>query len=67
MLVTVLGPDLAGWPGALLGQPAAWTVPIAFAVMVLGLAGHAGGGCPADVGRTMLQLHAPDVGSGSSA
>ncbi|HEX3308224.1 MAG TPA: cation acetate symporter, partial [Streptosporangiaceae bacterium] len=36
VLVTVLGPPLSGWPGALLAEPAAWTVPISFAVMVLG-------------------------------
>jgi Na+(H+)/acetate symporter ActP len=48
-----------GWPGALLAQPGAWTVPTAFAVMVVGslLTRRR---CPADVGRTMLLLHAPD-------
>ena len=56
---TVLGPDLGGWPGALLAQPAAWTVPTAFAVMVaVSLATPRR--VPADVGRTMLQLHAPE-------
>jgi Na+(H+)/acetate symporter ActP len=59
VLVTVLGPPLSGWPGALLAQPAAWTVPTAFAVMVLGsLASQKR--VPADVGRTMVQLHAPE-------
>jgi Na+(H+)/acetate symporter ActP len=59
VLVTVLGPPLGGWPGALLAQPAALTVPIAFAVMVLGsLATQRS--VPPDVGRTMVQLHAPE-------
>jgi cation/acetate symporter len=59
VLVTVLGPPLSGWPGALLAQPAAWTVPTAFAVMVLGsLASQKR--VPADVGRTLVLLHAPE-------
>jgi Na+(H+)/acetate symporter ActP len=55
---TVLGGP-GGWPGALLAQPAAWTVPTAFAVMIAGslLTRRA---VPADVGRTMLTLHAPE-------
>ena len=59
VLATVVGPDLDGWPGALLAQPAAWTVPTAFAVMVVvSLATHRR--VPTDVGRTMLQMHAPE-------
>jgi Na+(H+)/acetate symporter ActP len=59
VLATVLGPDLGGWPGELLAQPAAWTVPTAFAIMVaVSLATQRR--APADVGRTMLQLHAPE-------
>ena len=59
VLITVLGPPLSGWPGTLLAEPAAWTVPISFAVMVLGsLATRRQ--VPADVGRTMVQLHAPE-------
>ena len=59
VLITVLGPKLSGWPGALLAEPAAWSVPISFAVMVLGsLASQKR--VPADVGRTMVQLHAPE-------
>ena len=59
VLITVLGPPLSGWPGTLLAEPAAWTVPISFAVMVFGsLATQKA--VPADVGRTMVQLHAPE-------
>jgi Na+(H+)/acetate symporter ActP len=59
VLLTVLGPSLDGWPGALLAQPAAWTVPTAFAVMVLTSLATSGR-VPADVGRTMVRLHAPE-------
>ena len=59
VLVTVLGPPLSGWPAQLVGQPAAWTVPLAFAVMIVGsLLTHRR--VPRDVGATMLRLHAPE-------
>ncbi|OJF11490.1 sodium/solute symporter [Couchioplanes caeruleus] len=59
VLLTVMGPPLSGWSGELIGQPAAWTVPLAFTVMV-------GGSLltkrriPQGVGATMLRLHAPE-------
>jgi Na+(H+)/acetate symporter ActP len=55
----VVGPQ-PGWGGALLAQPAALTVPIAFTVMVLGslLTRER---APVDVARTMVRLHAPEV------
>jgi cation/acetate symporter len=59
VLFTVLGPDLRGWPGALLAEPAAWTVPAAFAVMVVASRLTAAQ-VPPDVGRTLVQLHAPE-------
>ncbi|HEX6755432.1 MAG TPA: cation acetate symporter, partial [Mycobacteriales bacterium] len=59
VLLTVLGPELSGWPRALLAQPAAWTVPTAFAVMVL-VSLATSRRVPPDIGRTMLQLHAPE-------
>jgi cation/acetate symporter len=59
VLLTVFGVALPGWWGALTGQPAAWTVPLAFAVMVaVSLATRRR--VPATVGITMLRLHAPD-------
>ena len=59
VLFTVLGPELSGWPAVLIAQPAAWTVPLAFTVMVTGsLATRRR--APADVNATMLRLHAPD-------
>ncbi|MFP5345468.1 MAG: cation acetate symporter, partial [Actinomycetes bacterium] len=58
-VVTMLGGAISGWPGVLLAQPAAWTVPLAFVVMVTvslatrrRVSGH--------VGRLMVRLHAPE-------
>lgn len=59
VLVTVLGPPVPGWLAVLIGQPAAWTVPLAFAVMVaVSLATRHR--LPATVATIMLRLHAPD-------
>jgi cation/acetate symporter len=60
VLVTVAGPPLAGWPAALVAQPAAWTVPLAFATMVAASLATRGR-IRADVGATMLRLHAPEA------
>ncbi|HET6213490.1 MAG TPA: cation acetate symporter, partial [Micromonosporaceae bacterium] len=60
VLVTVLGPPLHGWTAALVAQPAAWTVPLAFAVMVT-VSSLTRTRVPAAVGATMLRLHAPDA------
>ena len=60
VLATLSGVVDRGWPAALLAQPAAWSVPTAFAVMV-GVSLATRGRIPASVGRTMLQLHAPEV------
>ena len=59
VLITVLGPPLDGWAADVVGQPAAWTVPLAFLVMVVGSLLSARR-VPADVGATMLRLHAPE-------
>ncbi|MEV4810153.1 cation acetate symporter [Micromonospora avicenniae] len=60
VLVTVVGPPLSGWPATLVAQPAAWTVPLAFTVTVL-VSAATRRRVPADVGATMLRLHAPDT------
>ena len=59
VLAALAGLVERGWPAALLAQPAAWTVPTAFAVMV-GVSLATASRVPADVGRTMLLLHAPE-------
>ncbi|OZV77908.1 cation acetate symporter [Micromonospora echinospora] len=59
VLLTVVGPPLTGWPATLIAQPAAWTVPLAFTVMVaVSVASRRR--LPADVATTMLRLHTPE-------
>jgi Na+(H+)/acetate symporter ActP len=58
-LSTLAGEDPAGWLGVLLGQPAVWTVPISFAVMIVVSLASADR-VPASVGRIMIRLHAPE-------
>jgi cation/acetate symporter len=59
VLVTMTGVAGGGWAGTLLAQPAAWTVPLAFAVMVL-VSLATPGSQPAGVNRTMVRLHTPE-------
>lgn len=49
----------SGWPAALLAEPAAWIVPLVFAVMVVASL-LTRSRIPADVGRVLLRLHAPE-------
>jgi len=51
------GPD--GWLGVLMSQPAAWTVPIGFGLMV-GVSLLTRGDVPGNVSRTMVRLHTPE-------
>jgi cation/acetate symporter len=60
VLVTVVGPPLSGWPAILVAQPAAWSVPLAFTVMVIASAASRRR-APRDVGATMLRLHTPET------
>ena len=59
VLVTVLGGPRGGWFGVLLAQPAAVTVPLAFAVMILASRATRSR-IPVDIGRIMVLLHAPE-------
>lgn len=59
-VLNLAGIDASGWSGALLTQPAAWSVPLAFAVMVvvsLATAGRA----PAHARRFLVRLHTPET------
>jgi Na+(H+)/acetate symporter ActP len=58
-LATLAGKDPADWLGAVLAQPAVWTVPISFAVMIVVSLASAGR-VPESAGRIMLRLHAPE-------
>jgi len=65
--LTMIDAGRGGWLGALLTEPAAWSVPLAFATMIVGslLSAHR---VPANVARTMVRLHTPeslDVDRGS--
>jgi Na+(H+)/acetate symporter ActP len=60
VLLAINGSDLEGWPAALVAQPAAWSVPLAFAVMI-GVSLATRNRIPPDAGRTMLRLHAPET------
>lgn len=59
-MAQITGGPYGGLVGALLAQPAAWTVPIAFFVMVVAsfLTPHR---VPAGVARTMVRLHTPET------
>jgi cation/acetate symporter len=60
VLLTVLGFTAPGWASVLIRQPAAWTVPLAFTVMVaVSLATRHR--LPPTVSTTMLRLHTPDA------
>ncbi len=60
VLTTLTGTVTTGWPAALLAAPAAWTVPLTFAVMI-GTSAATRHTAPRDVDRTMLRLHAPEA------
>jgi Na+(H+)/acetate symporter ActP len=59
VLVTMIAGPARGWSGALLEQPAAWAVPLTFVVMI-GVSILTRSRVPADVGRVMTRLHAPE-------
>jgi cation/acetate symporter len=60
VVLTLVGVARDGWPGALVSQPAAWTVPAAFATMVL-VSLLTPSRLPVHVNRTMVRLHTPEA------
>ncbi len=60
VLVNVIGPPSGGWPKALFGQPAAWTMPLAFltVIVVSKLTPHR---IPRGTARSMVRLHTPEA------
>ena len=57
ILATILGYTSSGWAGTLLSEPAAWSVPLAFATMVVVSRLTRP---PADVASKMFALHTPE-------
>ncbi|GAA2863305.1 hypothetical protein GCM10010517_22330 [Streptosporangium fragile] len=60
VLMTIGGGPHTGLLGALLAQPAAWTVPVAFLVMIV-VSLFTPGRVPPNVARTMVRLHTPET------
>jgi Na+(H+)/acetate symporter ActP len=58
--VTMASGPYDGWAGALLAQPAAWTVPIAFGAMI-GVSLLTQSRRSPNVARIMVRLHAPET------
>ncbi|MFC5265171.1 cation acetate symporter [Kribbella qitaiheensis] len=60
VLVNVIGPPSGGWPKALFGQPAAWTMPLAFLTMIVvsKLTPHR---VPPGTARSLVRLHTPEA------
>jgi cation/acetate symporter len=60
IIMTMVGVGQTGWPSVLLGQPAIWTVPLAFLTMIV--VSRATPAClPADLESKLLQLHLPEA------
>jgi cation/acetate symporter len=59
VVLTFFGPVLTGWPKAMLSQPAAWTIPLGFATMVV-VSILTPASRPREVGAMMLTMHAPE-------
>ncbi|HEY3241282.1 MAG TPA: cation acetate symporter [Acidimicrobiia bacterium] len=60
ILFTMTGYQTTGWPEALLAQPAAWSVPVAFLTMVV-VSRLTAARLPAGVGAKMVVLHTPET------
>ncbi|MDO7868459.1 sodium/solute symporter [Nocardioides jiangxiensis] len=57
---TLADPAREGWVDALLGQPAAWSVPLAFLTMV-GVSRATAASVPPHVRRFLVRLHTPEA------
>jgi cation/acetate symporter len=59
-LINVIGGPESGWPQALVGQPAAWTMPLAF-ITVIVVSKLTPDKIPAGTARSMVRLHTPEA------
>ncbi len=60
ILTTMIARPGPGWAEALLGQPAAWSVPIAFLTMVV-VSRLTARRLPTEVGAKMVSMHTPEA------
>ena len=60
IVAAMLGAAASGWGAVLLGQPALWTVPLAFGVMIV-VSLLTQRTVPANVGQVMLRMHLPEA------
>ncbi|HLK00610.1 MAG TPA: cation acetate symporter, partial [Streptosporangiaceae bacterium] len=60
IIATMLGAANGGWRAVLLGQPAIWSVPLAFTVMVV-VSLLTQRTLPGNVGQVMLRMHLPEA------
>jgi cation/acetate symporter len=60
IVATMLGAATGGWGAVLLGQPAIWTVPMAFTVMIV-VSLFTQRSLPANVNQVMLRMHLPEA------
>ena len=59
VILAMVGVGKTGWPAVLLGEPAIWTVPLAFVAMI-GVSLLTRRTVPSDVTRQLLALHLPE-------
>jgi cation/acetate symporter len=59
VLITMFGPAFRGWPGALLDQPAAWTVPLSFATAIV-VSLRTPEAVPRRVSASLARMHSPE-------
>jgi Na+(H+)/acetate symporter ActP len=59
VVATMMGVGKSGWPAVLLGEPAIWTVPLAFVTMI-GVSLLTPRSLPHDVTQKLLALHLPE-------
>ena len=60
IVATMLGAAAHGWSATLLGQPAVWTVPLAFIVMIV-ISLLTSEAIPPHVEQVMLRMHLPEA------
>ena len=60
IMADMLGAAAGGWGAVFLGQPAIWTVPLAFTVMIV-VSLLTQSSLPANVNQVMLRMHLPEA------